>query len=42
MSNSNQFHIKSKDLLERLTGYRQWFKKAVAKGWYVRQSQIAF
>ena len=32
MSNSNQFHIKSKDLLERLTGYWQWFKKAVAKG----------
>ena len=32
MSNSNQFHIKSKDLLERLTGYCQWFKKAMVKG----------
>ena len=36
MSNSNQFHIKSKDLLERLTDYFQLFKKAVAKGWYIR------
>ena len=32
MSNSNQFHIKSKDLLERLTGYCQGFKKATAEG----------